>query len=238
LNSVWALLPLKGFDNAKQRLNAVLSTAQRSQLFAAMVEDLIEQLTQVKSLAGVAIVSNEPQAKLLAEKWGVRFIPETDLIKGLNEAVEWGFTQLINDASHVLVLHGDLPLASEVEIDAVVVQANNDVMLVPDWQSSGTNGLLTPLPCPINLVYGIDSFKLHSELVTQAAMNVKTHKPSRLAFDVDTPQDLARLKMLAKDGFCGQRCNAIMSSFALQEATLVDGAQALQLDKLYQRLGI
>ena len=238
MKRVWALLPLKDFDNAKQRLSSVLSAAQRSQLFTAMVEDLIGQLTQVKSLAGVAIVSNEPQAELLAKKWNVRFIPETGVIKGLNEAVEWGFAQLSNDASHVLVLHGDLPLASEVEIDAVVVQADNDIMLVPDWQNSGTNGLLTPLPCPINLVYGVDSFKLHSERVTQAGMNVKTHKPSRLAFDVDTPQDLARLKALSEDGLCGQCCNAIMSSFALQEATPVNGPQALELDKLYQRLGI
>jgi 2-phospho-L-lactate guanylyltransferase len=232
------LLPLKGFNNAKQRLSSVLSAAQRSQLFAAMVEDLIEQLIQVESLAGVAIVSNEPQAELLAVKWGVRFIPEADMVKGLNEAVEWGLAQLSNDASHVLVLHGDLPLASKVEINAVVVQADNDIMLVPDWQDSGTNGLLTPVPCPINVVYGLDSFNLHSELVTQAAMNVKTLKPSRLAFDVDTPQDLARLKVLEKDGFCGQRCKAVISSFTLQETTSADSEQALELDKLYDRLGI
>jgi 2-phospho-L-lactate guanylyltransferase len=235
---VWVLLPLKGFENAKQRLSAVLSQAQRRHLFAAMVEDLIEQLMLVESLAGVAIVSNEPQAKLLSEQWGATFIPEPSSVKGLNAAVEWGLGQLSNDASHVLVLHGDLPLATKAEISAVVEQADNSITLVPDWQDNGTNGLLTPVPSPINVVYGVGSFNLHSELVTQAAMNVKTHKPSRLAFDVDTAQDLAQLKVLAKDGFSGQRCLKVINSFGLQDKTSVDSAQALDLDKLYERLGI
>lgn len=231
-------MPLKGFENAKQRLSAVLSQAQRRHLFAAMVEDLIEQLMLVESLAGVAIVSNEPQAKLLSEQWGATFIPEPSSVKGLNAAVEWGLGQLSNDASHVLVLHGDLPLATKAEISAVVEQADNSITLVPDWQDNGTNGLLTPVPSPINVVYGVGSFNLHSELVTQAAMNVKTHKPSRLAFDVDTAQDLAQLKVLAKDGFSGQRCLKVINSFGLQDKTSVDSAQALDLDKLYERLGI
>ncbi|MFQ3324176.1 MAG: 2-phospho-L-lactate guanylyltransferase [Pseudomonadales bacterium] len=235
---MWVLLPLKGFENAKQRLSAVLSQAQRSQLFAAMVEDLIEQLMLVESLAGVAIVSNEPQAKLLAAQWGARFIPEPDSVKGLNAAVEWGLDQLINDASHALVLHGDLPLATKAEISAVVDQADNSITLVPDWQDNGTNGLLAPVPSPINVVYGVDSFNLHSELVTQAAMNVKTHKPSRLAFDVDTAQDLAQLKVLVKDGFSGPRCLKVINSFGLQDKMSVDNVQALELDKLYERLGI
>ncbi|MFT4998006.1 MAG: 2-phospho-L-lactate guanylyltransferase [Chitinophagales bacterium] len=235
---MWVLLPLKGFENAKQRLSAVLSQAQRRHLFAAMVEDLIEQLMLVESLAGVAIVSNEPQAKLLSEQWGATFIPEPSSVKGLNAAVEWGLGQLSNDASHVLVLHGDLPLATKAEISAVVEQADNSITLVPDWQDNGTNGLLTPVPSPINVVYGVGSFNLHSELVTQAAMNVKTHKPSRLAFDVDTAQDLAQLKVLAKDGFSGQRCLKVINSFGLQDKTSVDSAQALDLDKLYERLGI
>jgi 2-phospho-L-lactate guanylyltransferase len=238
LNKVWVLLPLKGFENAKQRLSAVLSQAQRRQLFAAMVEDLIEQLMLVESLAGVAIVSNEPQAKLLSEQWGAKFIPEPSSVKGLNAAVEWGLGQLSNDASHVLVLHGDLPLATKAEISAVVEQADNSITLVPDWQDNGTNGLLTPVPSAINVVYGVGSFNLHSELVTQAAMNVKTHKPSRLAFDVDTAQDLAQLKVLANDGFSGQRCQKVINSFGLQDKTSVDSAQALDLDKLYERLGI
>lgn len=238
MNRVWVLLPLKGFDNAKQRLRSVLSAAQRSQLFAAMVEDLIEQLMQVGSLAGVAIVSNEPQAELLAKKWGLKFIPESDVVKDLNTAVEWGLAQLSNDASHVLVLHGDLPIASKTAIDAVVVQADSAVTLVPDWRDSGTNGLLIPLPSPINVAYGVDSFNLHSELVTQAAMNVKTHKPSRLAFDVDTPQDLTQLKVLAKDGFSGRRCKTVIDGFALQETPPANSEQALELDKLYKRLGL
>jgi hypothetical protein len=69
-------------------------------------------------------------------------------------------------------------------------------------------------------------------------MNVKTHRPSRLAFDVDTPQDLAQLKVLVTDGFSGQRCKTVISSFALPETMSADSAQALVLDKLYKRLGI
>jgi 2-phospho-L-lactate guanylyltransferase (CobY/MobA/RfbA family) len=120
----------------------------------------------------------------------------------------------------------------------VVEQADNSITQEPDWQDNVTTGLLTPVPSAINVVYGVGSFNLHSELVTQAAMNVKTHKPSRLAFDVDTAQDLAQLKVLANDGFSGQRCQKVINSFGLQDKTSVDSAQALDLDKLYERLGI
>ena len=44
LGRVWAVVPVKRFDQAKQRLSGVLDSAGRAALAAAMLGDVLEQL--------------------------------------------------------------------------------------------------------------------------------------------------------------------------------------------------
>ena len=57
MHNTWALVPVKGFTRAKQRLAPVLSEQLRSELFAALVEDLLDVLLATPELAGVLVVS-------------------------------------------------------------------------------------------------------------------------------------------------------------------------------------
>ena len=63
---MWAVLPLKDFVSAKQRLSGVLSATERRRLFHAMVEDVLSVLIQAPSIVGIVIVSDDPTAALMA----------------------------------------------------------------------------------------------------------------------------------------------------------------------------
>ena len=67
---MWAVLPVKGLDGAKQRLGAVLTPRQRRDLSRAMVEDVLEALSAVRILDGIAVVSRDPAVAAMAERYG------------------------------------------------------------------------------------------------------------------------------------------------------------------------
>ena len=80
--SIWAVLPLKDFGEAKQRLAGRLTPAERRAFFQAMVEDVLTVLTRCSSLSGVAVLSDDPTARLLASHYGVALWSEHDLGRG------------------------------------------------------------------------------------------------------------------------------------------------------------
>ena len=73
---MWAILPLKDFVSAKQRLSGVLSASERRRLFHAMVEDVLSALSHAETIDSIVIVSDDPAASLLAERYGAVVLDE------------------------------------------------------------------------------------------------------------------------------------------------------------------
>ena len=63
---MWAIVPIKTFDRAKQRLSNVLSEEERRGLMLAMARDVITSLSSCKELSGILIVSRAREADSLA----------------------------------------------------------------------------------------------------------------------------------------------------------------------------
>src|SRR5437763_8547436 len=61
-----AVLPVKRFDRAKQRLAAGLEDASREVLAEAMLRDVLGALARVRSLYAIVVVTGEPRAVALA----------------------------------------------------------------------------------------------------------------------------------------------------------------------------
>ena len=210
----WALLPVKGLGKVKQRLEPVLSAPDRERLFLALLEDLFTAVAAADALDGVLVVGGEASLAALVEGYGLDFVAEPGEVSGLNGAVAWGLSRLGDSgAARALVLHGDLPLATPEAVDSVLDHAASDnVVLVPDWREDGTNGLVTPLPIAFPLGYGPGSYNKHIKSVATAGLDQVSVGESRLAFDVDTPQDLAFLCELAAIGLCGVRTTRLVAS--------------------------
>lgn len=194
LRDIWAVLPVKDFGNAKQRLASVMSQPERTALFAATVEDVLAALTDCASLGGVLIVTREPRAERLARAYGARVIIEPEN-RGHTEASSLGARVLAAEGKAGMVqVPGDLPLLTPADIDAVLDALGPPpaVTIAPSGDEMGSNAVASSPPDFLPLRFGDDSF--HPHCVAACRLGVEPAIVRRAAFelDLDTPADLAR----------------------------------------------
>jgi 2-phospho-L-lactate guanylyltransferase len=110
--------------------------------------------------------------------------------RGLDGAVAGGVAAAARDgADHVVVAHGDLPLARTF----AHVPVADTVSLVADRHRDGTNVLSFPLTGSMTTAYGPGSFGRHMALAAEAGLAVVEIDDPDLALDLDTADDLASL---------------------------------------------
>ena len=71
---MWAIVPIKTFDMAKQRLANVLSASERKSLMLAMARDVLTALSSSNLLDQILIVSRAPEADALAQAFNLSLI--------------------------------------------------------------------------------------------------------------------------------------------------------------------
>ena len=115
---MWAIVPIKTFDRAKQRLANVLSEQERRSLMLAMARDVLTTLSKSTQLTGILIVSRAPEADALAQAFETeRFAesPGCSLADSLQQATQ----HLIDhfSATGVMVVPADVPAIDAQEVD-------------------------------------------------------------------------------------------------------------------------
>lgn len=189
-----AILPVKRFPQAKQRLRDELPPPLRESLAEAMLGDVLEALTRVARVERVVVVTPSARAGELAR--GSRAVTVADSGAGHNAAAAIGIDAALTlGADRVLLVPGDCPALDPPELDALLElnTASPSVLIVPDRHGTGTNALLLDPPDVMAPSFGPESCVRH---VAQAeALGVScqvVHVPS-LALDVDTREDLDAL---------------------------------------------
>jgi len=76
VTGVWAVVPVKELAGAKQRLSSCLSPEERRALATIMLEDVLDAVSAVRELAGVLVVTVDPVATSLADRYGARIVTE------------------------------------------------------------------------------------------------------------------------------------------------------------------
>ncbi len=207
--AIWAVVPLRSFHEAKQRLASLLDDAARASLFRAMVQDVLSALAAVPELATV-VVTDDAEVRAEAERFGVRVLAEAALAQapGLNGAVAGAARWVAGQGGQaMLVLHGDLPLLSPDDLRAMLaahraLSGERRVVLAPSADRDGTNGLLLSPPEAIGFHYGVGSFARHQAAV-QGEAELAVLSLAGVAADVDNPSDLQRVCEAARAGHCG-----------------------------------
>lgn len=188
-----AVLPVKSFGRAKQRLDAAVQQPARAGLAAAMVGDVLAALGRVEALDDVIVVTAEPRAAAAARAAGAHVVHDP-AETGQSDAAALGVAAAVaRGAARALLVPGDCPSLDAGEV-AALLRGEGSVVIVPDRHGTGTNALLLTPPEVMAPAFGPGSFARHTAHAAAAGATVRiAHAPS-LALDVDTPGDLTALR--------------------------------------------
>ena len=196
-----AVIPVKRFRGAKQRLSAELADGARARLVRAMLDDVLASVIKAGSLERVIVVTGERRAERIAMWHAKRAAVPIEVIrdphdKGHSEAATLGVLRAIGlGAGCVALLPGDCPLLDPVELDGAVQRVRpGRVTIVPDRHLTGTNGLLLAPPLAIGPAFGEGSRERHEQLARRAGHEPVVEPLDSMALDLDTPEDLAALE--------------------------------------------
>ncbi len=190
-----AVLPVKSFVRAKQRIRAAVPDGDRQGLAEAMVADVLAALGRVRALDGIVVVTAEPQARELAAQAGAAVVHD-DREAGQSAAAQIGVDAALERAAErVLLVPGDCPALDPGEVDGLLAaHAPGSAVIVPDRHGAGTNALLLAPPAAVAPAFGPGSFARHAVLARAAGLRVRVASLPSLGLDVDTPDDLAALR--------------------------------------------
>lgn len=202
---MWAILPLKPFTLAKQRLAGVLAAELRIGLQIAMACDVLCVLAGHDDIDGVVVVSDDPGAARFAQEHGADFLSEAALgVHGLNPVVQAAVGRFARDGEdEVMIIHGDLPLLTRGEIARLVREHRlapaPALTIATDRHHDGSNVLLCSASAPLTFAYGKGSCAQHRKQAAQAGLHCHVLTLPGLSRDIDEPEDLFALLESADD---------------------------------------
>jgi 2-phospho-L-lactate/phosphoenolpyruvate guanylyltransferase len=185
-----AILPVKSFGAAKQRLGSLLGSGSRHALAQAMFQDVLASLKKVEGIERIVVVASEPSVEFAADEQIV--LLEDEVRDGQSAAAAAGISWAVASGfERVLLVPGDTPLLAAAELDELLANAPEAVVIAPDRHGTGTNGLLLRPPTAIEPSFGPDSLQRHVAAAEAAGLAHRVEPVPSLTFDVDTSDDLA-----------------------------------------------
>jgi 2-phospho-L-lactate guanylyltransferase len=192
MSAIWAVVPVKDTGTAKQRLDAALPQAQRSVLALAMLEDVLEALAATRRLAGIIVVTVDPAARDLAQRYGARISAE-HASEGHTAAVKAAARGLAARTDAMLTIPGDVPLVTAAEIERVIAahERGHRFVIVPARDELGSNAILAAPADAVPLRFGDNSFFPHLDAARACGIEPAVLALPGIGLDIDTPEDLA-----------------------------------------------
>lgn len=189
-----AILPVKRFGAAKQRLAAGIDDERRAAVIAAMLEDVLEAIGKARLVERTIVVTSEPAAAELAIAAGAETIADPGegghsgaALAGIARAEE-------HDARCALLLAGDCPLLDPRELERLLTGLPESyVAIVPDRHGTGTNALALAPPDAIEPSFGEGSCARHVGAAREAGIPYSVENLPSLGLDLDTPADVIAL---------------------------------------------
>jgi len=195
-----AIVPVKRFGEAKQRLLEALDRPQRAAVVKAMLADVLVAISAAEQVERLIVVTGEGRAERIALRHAQRTTTPVEVLRdpddrGHSEAATLGIIRaLALGARCTALLPGDCPLLDATELDAALGRmCARRVAVIPDRHGTGTNALLL---CPADAIgpaFGEDSMQRHRDRAERAGYEATVEPLESLALDLDTPDDLSAL---------------------------------------------
>ena len=192
MSGVWAIVPVKEIEGAKQRLAASLSPDERRGLATVMLEDVFDALSRVETLAGLLVVTLDPFATSLANRYGARVMTE-GARDGHTGAVTAAAALLVRERqAGMMTMPGDIPRSSSQEISATLAAhgTGRGFTIVPAHDELGSNMIVCSPPDAVPLRFGENSFYPHLDAARRHGIEPRIIKQPGIGMDIDHPADL------------------------------------------------
>ena len=178
------LVPVKRLDGAKSRLAESLDPAERADLVREL---LAHVLTVVKEAAvgPITVVSSEPLQLNGVPRFDDRGLP-------WNEALAAGMEEAVSEPV-VAIIAADLPLLTAEDVRALVMATPECGVAIARATDGGTNAVSMRPPGRVTTHFGEPgSAAVHERAAWTSGADAHVLDCPGLAFDVDTPEDLAK----------------------------------------------
>src|SRR5436190_11849641 len=170
--STLAVLPIKSFDEAKQRLVPGVSPVQRRLLVKAMLSDVLVALRRAAAVKATLAVTSDADAERIAGAYGAMLVSDDGgghngaAAKGIRYALERGFER-------ALLVPGDCPALDPSEVDELLERPapRRGAFVIPDRHGTGTNALLLSPPDALAPSFGPDSCGRHLKLAAAGGVS-------------------------------------------------------------------
>jgi 2-phospho-L-lactate guanylyltransferase len=174
------LVPLKALDRAKSRLADALAPEERAELMRSLLDRVVGAVREA-GVERVTVVTAEPLDAY--EVWHDRGLAWNDALGAAIEEVV--------AAPLVAVISADLPLVRADEVEELLEATPARGLAIARALDGGTNAVSMRPPGLVRTHFGEPgSAAVHAGLGVE---HVVLDLPG-LAFDVDTPEDLARMQ--------------------------------------------
>ncbi|MET0421029.1 MAG: hypothetical protein ABW073_04945 [Acidimicrobiia bacterium] len=180
-------IPIRAFALGKARLAEELTVDAR----AALSRCWADQVADAAAGFPTVVISSDHEVRAWAAERSLAVIDDPGSLDAAADAGRsWVAAQ---DLVRVVVAHADLPEARSL---AGVARdgARPIVTLVPCHRDDGTPVLSVPVDLPFHFAYGPASFRRHAAEARRIAAAVRVVRDPSLAFDVDVPSDLDRIR--------------------------------------------
>lgn len=221
-----AILPVKTLPAAKTRLHEAVGEPTRGELAAAMAEDVMSALCEVRGIEWIVVVTAEARAAAPARALGAEVVTDEDE-SGQSAAVRQGIARAVAlGAERVLCVPGDCPALDPDDVEHLLLRmpavGRSEVVVVPDRHGTGTNALLLTPPAAIGPSFGPGSCERHLRLAGESGAASRLAHPPSLLLDVDTGADLQALRArLAHDEARAPRTRAVLDGLVAGAPTAV-----------------
>jgi 2-phospho-L-lactate/phosphoenolpyruvate guanylyltransferase len=190
---IWAVVPVKETQRAKQRLAEVIPANRRAGFSLAMLKDVLIALSGARGLAGIVVVTVDKAAAAIARHYGARVVSDGAHL-GHTEAVEATARHLMTEGrGGMLQIPGDIPLVTTEEISLLLTRHRcaPSFTIVPAQDDLGSNAVIVSPPTAVPLAFGHDSFFPHLEAARQHDIEPLIVRLPGIGLDIDRPEDLS-----------------------------------------------
>jgi 2-phospho-L-lactate guanylyltransferase len=190
---IFAILPVKSPQNAKQRLTGFLPVEMRQTLARMLYRQTLATLCQADGIDRVVVATSDMEIADHARRSGALVLEEHEQVSHSVSADAACLRAMEMGASTALLVPIDVPTVTPADFTTLAASARPGLIVVPSSDGTGTNALVRTPPNCIESRFGPGSFRAHLDQALSKGLPADVLRLPGLMFDIDTPEDVAEL---------------------------------------------